>query len=439
MSDDEDSGPRKPFKPEYAFGTPIRQNIVYSDFAHLGPTMVGFGRNLAERSDGGDLAKKVEPMPKKKKIKRDKKNTPGLRPTSKAAAIPGEPNPGSEISEPCERPECKDVIHQILETQLKNEMERDDIVRMCEEAVLGTDLIEEECKELEETAKTINNEGATLEEGLAQLMEKLQKYEKRLSQQIQEKDELNNKAMALEMERQRLSRRSKEIESALSDALWSGKTTVSVVEKKVSSMIIAHTAEKALDPLYSSTHYGSLVREDIIDFTERPKTVTSVPHYLIYSTLNNAPITAVANRDYEAFGETKKIELNGSRRSQHGKGRISDLLAPSVSSPISHGKTLASLHTDERSLVSKGAIHKNKLDKTTITSNSSWQQLDPVLYQERARTSWGREKKLGKVRTSNDPPGYKRALLTSKGHPGIFNKDSLDEEDTAPISLGNTM
>lgn len=201
--DDEETGPhRKPFRPEYAFGTPIRQNIAYSDFAHLGPGMVDFAKALAAQTDGGDLAKKPKESPKKKKpAKRDKKPPPGIRPSSKAAGragvdgLPGDLPPGKEVMEPCERPECKDVIEKILETQGSNEEEREEIVRLCEEAVVETELVEESCKGLEEQAKSTNQEGVALEDTLQQLVEKLEKYEKRLAAQIQEKDELNNKVL----------------------------------------------------------------------------------------------------------------------------------------------------------------------------------------------------------------------------------------------------
>lgn len=250
------------------------------------------------------------------------------------------------------------------------------------------------------------------------------------------------KAMALEMERQRLARRSKEVEAALADALWSGQTTVAAVERKTTPMLILHTDEAALEPLNFSTSYGNLVRNDVMDFTERPKTVSAVPHYLLYSDQAMAPLTAVANRDYEAFGETGGVKTNAVGR---GTGKLS--LRKTITSPISRVKTLPTLpgirrqqDVDDRSAAgrSRGA-YRNRSDNTTITSNSSWQQLDPVLYQERARTSWGREKKLGKVRTRHDPPGYKRALLTSKGHPGIFNMDPLDEEDAMSRQLGRTV
>lgn len=243
------------------------------------------------------------------------------------------------------------------------------------------------------------------------------------------------------MEKARLVRRSKEVETALSEALWSGKATEAVTEKQTSSMRIAHGNEAAMEPLNASTSYGNLVRNDLMDFTERPKTVSSVPHYLLYDQKNLVPKTAVANKDYEAFGETEEVAMNASRNSRGtmSKGQVSFL----PSSPISLGRggeSLPRLQVRQQPPSPQGRrSNHNRSDVTTVTSNSSWTQLDPVLYQERARTSWGREKKLGKVRVRNDPPGYKRAMLTSKGHPGIFHLDALEEEENMSKKLGNTI
>ncbi len=46
--------------------------------------------------------------------------------------------------------------------------------------------------------------------------------------------------------------------------------------------------------------------------------------------------------------------------------------------------------------------------------------LDPVFFLERARTSWGRKDKIGQLRVRTDPPEYRRKLLTSLGHPGVY-------------------
>ena len=44
-----------------------------------------------------------------------------------------------------------------------------------------------------------------------------------MANQGQERDEISSRVTALEMDRQRLLRRSKEVETVLSAALWSGK------------------------------------------------------------------------------------------------------------------------------------------------------------------------------------------------------------------------
>ena len=247
--------------------------------------------------------------------------------------------------------------------------------------------------------------------------------------------------MALEMERQRLTRRAKEVETALSEALWSGKTTIAVEQNKGPSMRITHSNEASIEPLNSTVPYCKMVRSDVLDFTERPKTVSAVPHYLLYDQQNMAPLTAVTSTDYEVFGETDEFKQQGHKKQLSQK--IVRHEQPATS-PISRVHTLPNLRVgghkrgDEKSVSANSRIQRqHKSDTTTITSNSSWTQLDPVLYQERARTSWGREKKKGKVRIRNDPPGFKRAMLTSKGHPGIFNMDPLDEDMTE--ILGKTI
>ena len=87
------------------------------------------------------------------------------------------------------------MIEKIVSLQLSNEFERESIIRLCEEKLVETDIVAEECLELEETIKGVNQEGVVLEDNLAQLMEKLEKYEKRLAAQQQDRDELNNKVL----------------------------------------------------------------------------------------------------------------------------------------------------------------------------------------------------------------------------------------------------
>ncbi len=46
--------------------------------------------------------------------------------------------------------------------------------------------------------------------------------------------------------------------------------------------------------------------------------------------------------------------------------------------------------------------------------------LDPVFFMERARTSWGRNCKPGTIRVQGNPSDYKKKMLTSLGHPGVY-------------------
>ena len=77
--------------------------------------------------------------------------------------------------EPCSRPECKAVIQSIFDFQFKNQVERDDLLRQCEELVLETETLEEEYVKLEERARDVAHDGNTLEEHLELVASKLAK------------------------------------------------------------------------------------------------------------------------------------------------------------------------------------------------------------------------------------------------------------------------
>jgi hypothetical protein len=428
--DQQDKSRRKPKKADYAFGSPIRQNIVFSDFAHLEPQFVNFAISLAQHTEGENSPRKVhrEKSPDESHRKLDmisKKSTITVTDTKlqNSKFMKNSENSTSiEIQEPCTRPECKEVIRLIIETQLKNELEREDILRECEELLLLNDEIEVECVALEDTVKAVTHESNVLEETLTLLNEKLEKYEKKLNSQQQERDELNGKVMALEVEKQRLMRRAKEVETALSEALWSGKATSTKEDKTTPKMLISHIDEKRLkriDLLDRNLPYHSLVRSDVLDFTERPKSVTHIPEYLLHDKIRLEPISTSGRSDYEVFDEIN-IRNQTSRKNMH--------------SPISTTRGM----TQNRNKRTIGNVSSNTIMTAPIMKNRHhdeddgvWKRLDPVLYQERARTSWGRSTKLGKIRIRSDPPGFKRVMLTSSGHPGIFDSNETNMQRTA--------
>lgn len=61
--------------------------------------------------------------------------------------------------------------------------------------------------------------------------------------------------------------------------------------------------------------------------------------------------------------------------------------------------------------------------------------LDPVFYAESSRSAWGRRQKTGTVRTREEAAGQRVRLLTSKGHPGVFNYGKPDDASSLESPL----
>jgi hypothetical protein len=198
---EEPSSPKKGVKPDYVFGYPKRQRLVFSDIAHLPPQFVNFAKSLAEHALGDEADNVVRkeraayspPSPKKREVKvkaKQASTSDGNRPGSSNSKLSAEDKANEE---PCARPECKDILQKILDIQIKNQIERDDMVRQSEEFLRECEEIELDCSKLEETARTIAHDGSTLEEHLQLLNEKLVKKERSLDSQGRERDEWANK------------------------------------------------------------------------------------------------------------------------------------------------------------------------------------------------------------------------------------------------------
>jgi hypothetical protein len=241
------------------------------------------------------------------------------------------------------------------------------------------------------------------------------------------------KVAALEMERQRLSRRAKEIEAALSEAMWGGKEKTNLIKDetpKYSYLTIKPPSAKSMrsgEVLNQSVSYNSLVRTEVLDFTERPKSVKRVPQHLLSpsSAVSLAPLTRKSRiTDFEVFADDSSYMSSVPFSPMNSKG---------------HGGILPSVGgSEDRTVRSRRSRGRHSDNGTHASTTSSWTHLDPVLYKERARTSWGRNEKLGKVRERQDPPGFRRAMLTSTGHPGIFDASGDDfDEASHPFSTNS--
>jgi hypothetical protein len=292
--------------------------------------------------------------------------------------------------------------------------------------------------------------------------------------------------MMMELEKQRTTRRSAEIQAALSEIMWKGSTSLLRDQPNKTPLYIkpynAESHHAADNP--SPTSYRSLVDDHLLDINERPKTVPLIPSEL--RLLKSMSITDGLNMTSSGFPKTSRDQLtlmksqslhktlfrmNHDPSSSHllrGHSPPGDIQSVSdistASQVIKHRKHLPMAKIQSRTSTlplnastplpsssfkgytpsggkrTLGTISTARYNQTlteqlerdlmSTTSGNSLPGLDPVLYLERARTNWGRERKLGKVRLRNDPEGYRRKMLTSIGHPGIFGKEDAKEEDT---------
>jgi hypothetical protein len=286
--------------------------------------------------------------------------------------------------------------------------------------------------------------------------------------------------MMMELDKQRTTRRSAEIQAALSEIMWKGSTTLlNDQPNKTPLFIKPYNAEShyaADNPSPSS--YRSLVNDHLLDFNERPKTVPLIPSEL--RLLKSMSLTGGLSSDLEATTSREKLTLLKSQSLHRSLHRLNQDLSRTTLSP--HGDTFSvsdistashilkqRKHSPMTQLQSRlsstvrsaspshsvmsssfkgytpsggkrtlGSISSQKYQQTLneqterdlmSTDSVSLPGLDPVFYLERARTNWGRERKLGKVRLRNDPEGYRRKMLTSVGHPGVFGRDDSKDDD----------
>lgn len=311
----------------------------------------------------------------------------------------------------------------------------------------------------------------------------------------------------MELEKQRTTRRSAEIQAALAEIMWKGSTTLLNDQQPKTSLYIKpydlQSHQKADNP--SPTSYRSLVDDHLLDFNERPKTVPLIPSELrliksmslndetFELTNNSRPFTqssihlnntlikskslhktlhtlnqkdgtnllSITNKinnqnDHgsvselstasHVIGNRNKIPLSKLKYRSNTLQTTQPLYAPnttstlssklhSTPSPITNSSTFKGYTpSGGRRTLNSNSIEKlnqtinEQFERDSVSSSCSIPGLDPVFYLERARNNWGREKKLGKIRLRNDPEGYRRKMLTSIGHPGVFGVDDKDDD-----------
>lgn len=444
--EDIDKRPASP-KKIYPFGTPDHGKFCFSSFSHLTGESLRFAKELA-RSSNPARATTQEQESNDKKEKKKAKKSKKARP--QAENIPGLDLPEADKGQPaCTRAECKEVILSILDTQKKNQLERDQIVDDCEKMIQLQQQLEDETNIIEGINKSNVMEYNILEGQLSNLRKKCQIKEEEKLKFDTEKDDLATKVMHLELEKQRCSRRAAEIHAALGEVMWKGSTNLLNETPYKSNLYIEPfddaSFHRADNP--SSGSYISMVNDSILDVSERPLSVPVLHDHLRSNALGGS---------FRSVGSTRSGKFTNTGGLSSFNSITSDITFQSSRklpvSPLSKklkGRTMGTL----RAKTTKGGYRGytpsggSRLSGNSRTRNSSTaaelvdddassalSSLDPVFYMERARSSWGRDVKLGKVRLRDDPPGYRRKMLTSLGHPNAFGDETISGKTrTAPL------
>jgi len=277
--DDRPSSPKK----TYAFGTPDHGKVAFSHLAHLTPQNREFAIQLAASTNKTDAkaAATGRVNERQSRVTSKHKSLAAPVPDPDALALEGMPETEKGVA-PCIRTDCKEVVASIMEVQARNQIERDEIVQKCESMILLHQQLEEECVMMDSENKRMVQEGNILEMRVKNLDKKLKASETKKSALDQEKDELSSKLMMMELEKQRISRRTLEIQAALSDIMWKGSTNLLKDTSNKSSLYIVPsspvTIEESDNP--TMTPYTSVVDDHLIDFVERPKSVPVLPAQL---------------------------------------------------------------------------------------------------------------------------------------------------------------
>lgn len=188
-SSDAKSLKRIPQKKHFPFGTPTNKFHPFSEFQHLKPEDVllykalsaNEGEFKAEIFTGDEITSKTSP--KKKKVAPIKIDTDILKDI---------PNVPAGV-EPCKRIDCKNVIKNILESQSRNSIERDELMLDIENHLAEYQSSERENAAMENKLDHANRLTSQLEATLQHLNAQIDRLEGKKIELQQEKEELGNK------------------------------------------------------------------------------------------------------------------------------------------------------------------------------------------------------------------------------------------------------
>ena len=428
-------------KKVYPFGTPDHGKYPFSSFSHLGSDNISFVKTLGAsfKPPAPVIETDEEKERKERQRARKSKKVPAVE------QIPGLDLPEAEKGQaPCTRPDCKEVISNILATSRRNQEERDQIVEDCERMILLQQQLEEDTAAIEILNKNNIVEYNILEGQLLNLEKKCQVKEAEKLQFDAEKDELGTKLMHLELEKQRCTRRAAEIQAALSEVMWKGTTDLLNDTSFKSNLYIEpydhDSFTKADNP--SSGSYVSMVKDSLLDVSERPLSVPVLSNHLrsSFGGTNNTMSTSSLKHTFPNSGglssynsTTSEITFQSRRKMPTSPlSKLKNRTTGTVSIRAPNGGYRGYTPSGGSRIAGTGRLKRCATAKNMSGEDESSMvsSLDPVFYMERARTSWGRDVKLGKVRLRDDPPGYRRKMLTSLGHPGAFqSSDGFSQND----------
>lgn len=315
-SDGESFSKKKGKKKQYPFGTPSHLHHPYSQFAHLtNPTTKFFAEDLAKATGVELQTLEEEAKPVRKRIVAKPKEV-------KPKDCNGEDDdtvsvldeiPDNEGEEPCTKIPCQVVLRQLVELQLKNQIEKLEIEDKYEGLLEDLKIAEQEIVAAESKLDKANEIGNLLEVKASNLQVKVETLEKSRDSLTTERSEITQKVMIMEIERQKMTRRLEQAQKALSDAMWRKKKAAkqqevadgySLATSVISEYPIVHASAKVVSAANSvaSTPYDRLARGVVRDYIERPPTVKTVPTQIVEKMIKNShqgktTSSVVANRN----------------------------------------------------------------------------------------------------------------------------------------------
>ncbi len=175
----------------------------------------------------------------------------------------------------CMKEGCRQVAKNILNANVRLADERDDLNAELEDIMFDVADVESQLDELEESLTRLQSNNSDLDAELTQLKEHEEKLNEERIMRDKEKTDLANKIMIAEADRQRWTRRKKEVAQKLSNLLWKGRAELDdgAADNNIDlgNLTVKLSDQKSQDDDANTvaTSYYNLARDDCLDFTDR--------------------------------------------------------------------------------------------------------------------------------------------------------------------------